>query len=71
MAFDTFDIWQRSGVKAIFRAVLVPGPCPPPLIWIKIDFQEMCFSNLIYLLKSNLFDKDTKETELSVCIIIF
>ena len=23
MAFDTFDIWQRRGVKAIFRAVLV------------------------------------------------
>ena len=23
MAFDTFDIWQRRGVKAIFRAVLL------------------------------------------------
>ena len=26
MAFDTFDIWQRRGVKAIFRAVVVNVP---------------------------------------------
>ena len=42
MAFDTFDIWQRRGVKAIFRAVNVAVGCIDGEAVLRVFFIRTC-----------------------------